>query len=253
MSTLRTYTLAAADGVALAIHEMGGETGRPLILLHGLMSSAQVNWIKYGTAQRLADAGFRCIMPDLRGHGDSAAPDDVAAYPKDILVRDAAGIISALGLVDYDLCGFSLGSRTSVKLVIDGATPRKLILAGMGLDGLIDWSRRRDYFIGVVDNADTLRRGDTGYMAAQFMRTTGMNPAVVRHVVDSFGDMQAERLAKIAMPTLILTGTEDRDNGAPETLAAALAQGSVAHVPGNHMNCVTKPDFGRAILSFLSA
>ncbi|HEX7821438.1 MAG TPA: alpha/beta hydrolase [Sphingobium sp.] len=251
MTGTRDYSLTAEDGVDLAIHELGEETGRPLVLIHGLMSSAHVNWIKYGTAQRLAAAGFRCIMPDLRGHGDSAAPDDAASYPHDILVRDNAGIIAALGLTDYDLCGFSLGARTAVKLAVDGASPRRLILSGMGLDGLVDWGQRRDYFTGVIDNADMLKRGDTGYMAVQFMRTTGINPEVVRHVVGSFGDLDPARLTGIAMPTLVLTGTEDRDNGAPETLAAALPRGSVADIPGNHMSCVTKPDFGRAILAFL--
>lgn len=253
MTDLTTRIVSAEDGAKLAIHELGPEDGRPLVLLHGLMSSAHVNWIKYGTAARLAEAGFRCIMPDLRGHGDSDAPADPAAYPRDILVRDNAGIIAALGLTDYDLCGFSLGARTSVKLVVDGARPRRLVIAGMGLDGLIDWATRRDYFIGVIDNADTLKRGDQGYMAVQFMRTTGIDPEVVRHVVTSFGDLDPARLAEITMPALALAGVEDRDNGAPGPLAEALPQGSVAEIPGNHMSCVTKPDFGRAIANFLSA
>ncbi len=252
MTDVRTYTLPAADGAALAIHEIGEERARPLVLIHGLMSSAQVNWIKYGTAKRLADAGFRCIMPDLRGHGDSAAPQDAAAYPRDILVQDNAGIIAALGLTDYDLCGFSLGARTSAKLVIDGAVPGKLILSGMGLDGLTNWGKRRNYFVGVIDNMDSLQRGEPGYMAAQFMKTTGIDREAARNVVESFADLDPARLAEIAMPTLVLTGTEDRDNGAPDTLAAALPQGTVAEIPGNHMSCVTKPDFGRAILSFLA-
>lgn len=253
MTDRRDYSLAAADGTHLAIHEMGAEDGRPLVLLHGLMSSAQVNWIKYGTAARLAEAGFRCIMPDLRGHGDSDAPIDASSYPTDILVRDNAGIIKALGLTDYDLCGFSLGARTSVKLVIDGATPRRLVVAGMGLDGLIDWARRRDHFTGIIDNADTLKRGDPGYMAVQFMRTTGINPQVARLIVTSFGDLDPARLADITMPALALAGVDDLDNGAAGPLAEALPQGQVAQIPGNHMSCVTKPEFGGAILSFLRA
>jgi len=253
MTERRDYRLTAADGAELAVHEMGDEDGRPLVLLHGLMSSAHVNWIKYGTAARLAEAGFRCIMPDLRGHGESDAPVDAAAYPMDILVRDNAGIIAQLGLTDYDLCGFSLGARTSVKLVIDGATPRRLVVAGMGLAGLIDWASRRDYFTGIIDNADRLKRGDPGYMAAQFMRTTGIDPQVARLIVTSFGDFDPARLADIAMPALVLTGTEDLDNGAAGPLAELLPQGSFAEIPGNHMSCVTKSDFGRAILSFLNA
>lgn len=253
MTDPTTRFIAAEDGVRLAVHELGPEDGRPLVLLHGLVSSAQVNWIKYGTAARLAEAGFRCIMPDLRGHGDSEAPSDAAAYPKDILVRDNAGIIRALGLVDYDLAGFSLGARTSVKLVVDGARPGRLILSGMGLDGLVDWGRRRDYFVDVVERIDTLKRGETGFMAAAFMKTTGIDPEVVRHVVESFGNLDPARLEAIAMPTRVICGTEDRDNGSPERLAETLPQGSYAEIPGNHMSCVTKPDFGRAINAFLTA
>ena len=40
-----------------------------MILLHGLFSSAQMNWMNWGQAQLLADAGFECLMPDLRAHG----------------------------------------------------------------------------------------------------------------------------------------------------------------------------------------
>ena len=133
---IRTYTLPGFDGAALAIHEMGDEHGRPLLLLHGLFSSAEVNWIKYGHAATLGDAGFRVIMPDLRAHGMSAAPHDPAAYPHGVLAKDMRAVIAALGLEDFDLGGFSLGARTTAALLADGVRPRRAILAGMGLEGL---------------------------------------------------------------------------------------------------------------------
>jgi hypothetical protein len=66
-----------------------GRAGRwpPLVLVHGLFSTAQINWVKYGHAARLADAGFRLFMPDLRAHGQSSAPHDPASYPEDVLVK----------------------------------------------------------------------------------------------------------------------------------------------------------------------
>ena len=119
-------------GARLAVHRMpavgGGE--RPVLLLHGLFSSAEVNWIKYGHAARLSDAGFEVIMPDLRAHGRSDAPHDSAAYPEDVLVRDALAVVEALGLCDYDLGGFSLGARTAVRAVLGGLRPRRLVLGG---------------------------------------------------------------------------------------------------------------------------
>ncbi|MGB7370305.1 alpha/beta fold hydrolase, partial [Erythrobacter sp.] len=41
------------DGTKLAIHRHG--EGRPVVLLHGLFSSAHMNWIKWGHHERLAD------------------------------------------------------------------------------------------------------------------------------------------------------------------------------------------------------
>src|SRR5512143_355927 len=107
---MEDHSIEGFGRTRLAVHRLGA--GRPVLLLHGLFSSAQVNWIKYGTAAQLAEAGFEAIMPDLRAHGESEAPHDPAAYPSGVLVKDALVLVEALGLEDYDVAGFSLGSRT---------------------------------------------------------------------------------------------------------------------------------------------
>ena len=108
----------ASDGVDLVYHEIG--EGRPIILLHGLFSDAQMNWIRFGHAERIASEGFRVIMPDLRAHGQSARPHGEQFYPKGILARDLRELIAHLGLDDFDLGGFSLGARTTVEGVGEG-------------------------------------------------------------------------------------------------------------------------------------
>ena len=55
------------------------------------------------------------------------------------------------------------------------------------------------------------------------------------------------------MPTLVVCGSEDDDNGSAEELAAALPNATFVEVPGTHMSSVTKPEFGEAIASFLAA
>jgi pimeloyl-ACP methyl ester carboxylesterase len=62
MTAASTHFWTASDGVELAFHEVG--EGRAVILLHGLFSDAQMNWIKFGHAERIAAAGFRVIKPD---------------------------------------------------------------------------------------------------------------------------------------------------------------------------------------------
>ena len=87
MNPVRDEHFAGFGGAQLALHRLGA--GRPVILLHGLFSSAEMNWIKFGHAQLIADAGFEALMPDLRAHGASAKPHDAASYPPDVLARDA--------------------------------------------------------------------------------------------------------------------------------------------------------------------
>ena len=59
MSEKRTDRISSFDGTELAIHRFGPGTDgvRPVLLLHGLFSSAQMNWIKFGHAQTLVPAG----------------------------------------------------------------------------------------------------------------------------------------------------------------------------------------------------
>lgn len=237
------------DGTRLALHRMG--SGRPLVMLHGLFSNAEMNWVKWGHAQLLADAGFECLMPDLRAHGLSEAPHDPAAYPDDVLAKDLAALIAHLGLADFDLCGFSLGARTSVRGVIAGLNPRKLVLGGMGLEGLAGWTGRGAFFIDAIDRFDAVKHGDPAFPAVSFMKAMKVDRVAARLLLQTFADTPPEALSAITMPTLIVNGDQDRDNGDPAALTAALPDAVQAIVPGTHMSCVTKPDLGLAIRDFL--
>lgn len=243
-------TVPSFDGAELAIHRKGA--GRPVVLLHGLFSSAQMNWIRFGHAQALADAGFEAIMPDLRAHGRSAAPHDPASYPRDALVRDLAAVIEALELSDYDLCGFSLGARTSARGVVAGLRPRRLVLGGMGLEGLSGWRGRADFFIDAIDRFGEVGQGDPAFMAVQFMKTMKIDRVAARLLLQSVEDTDRADLAKIAMPTLVVCGAEDQDNGSASALADALPSAVFEEVPGTHMSSVTDPALGRAIAAFLA-
>ena len=240
----------ASDGVRLAWRELG--EGRPAILVHGLFSDANVNWVKFGHAAALASRRFRVIMPDLRAHGLSAAPRDPAAYPPGILGRDLEELIAHLGLTDFDLGGFSLGARTTVQAVGEGMRPRRAILAGMGLEGLSGWLKRSQFFLDALDLHDSASRGDRHWLAIQFMKTMKVDRTAARLLLPSFSDAGPDWLAAFTMETMVLCGTEDDDNGSAANLAAALPNATLVEVPGTHMSSVTKPDFGQAIADFLA-
>ena len=250
-SSPNKQVFTASDGVTLAWYELG--EGRPVLLLHGFFSNAETNWLKFGHAQALAARGFRVIMPDLRGHGQSEAPHEARFYPPDVLARDGRELVAHLGLADYDLGGYSLGGRTAARMAILGARPRRLIVSGMGLRGMLDTGRRADHFREILTGLGTHKRGSPKWLAEMFLKTTGGDPKAMLALIDSFADSTEEELRAIAMPALILSGAEDQDNGPAEALAALLPQGRYVEVPGNHMSAVTKPELGRAMADFLAA
>lgn len=249
-SPLSSETVHSFDGVQLCVKRLGA--GRPVLLLHGLFSSAQMNWIRFGHAQALADAGFQAIMPDLRAHGASEAPHDPALWPHDVLVRDVQAVVTALGLVDFDFVGFSLGARTAARAVIAGLAPRRLVLAGMGLQGLAGWDARAAFFIDAIDRFDAVKHGDPAFMAVSFMKTMKVDRVAARLLLGSVDDTSRDDLASITMPTLVLCGAQDRDNGDPQALADALPAGRVEQVPGTHMSSVAESALGQGIVRFLS-
>ncbi|HEY0627005.1 MAG TPA: alpha/beta fold hydrolase [Allosphingosinicella sp.] len=240
------------DGVELAWHELGG--GRPAVLLHGLFSNADTNWLKFGHAQKLAERGFRVIMPDLRAHGASAAPHDAVSYPPDVLAQDGLALIRHLGLTDYDLGGYSLGARTSARMAIMGAKPRRLVISGMGLTGMLHTGRRAKHFQKILRGLGTHERGSPEWMAEAFLKTTGGgDPEALLLLLDSFVDSSEAELRGIAMETMVLMGAEDDDNGSGAALAELLPNGRYVEIPGNHMSAVVKPEFGNGIADFLGA
>ena len=242
---------AASDGVELAYHEMG--EGRAVVLLHGLFSSAEMNWIKFGHAERIASGGFRVIMPDLRAHGASGKPHDPACYPAGVLARDARELVAHLRLESFDLGGFSLGARTTVEAVGEGLKPGKTVLGGMGLEGLKGWLRRKQFFLDAIDEYDTAARGNPHWLAIQFMKTMKVDLVAARHLLNSFVDAEDRWLEAFGMPTLVICGSEDHDNGSGAKLAETLPNASFEEVPGTHMSSVTEAEFGDKIATFLAA
>jgi pimeloyl-ACP methyl ester carboxylesterase len=233
----------------MVFHQMGPADGRPVILIHGLFSNAQINWIKYGHAGKLAAEGRRVIMPDLRAHGESARSHNSADYTADILADDNLGLVAQLGLGpgDYDLGGYSLGARTTARMLSRGEKPGKAMLAGMGLEGLLDLADRADFFRGVLERAGTHVKFSPEWMAEAFLKTTGADAKALLLLLNSFPAVPRAALSTFDMPIMVLIGAQDHDNGSARALAEALPAATYVEVPGNHMSAVTMPDMGDAI------
>ena len=96
------------DGVGIE-YEVTGE-GRPVVLLHGFPDSGRL-WRHQVPA--LAEAGFKVIVPDLRGYGRSDKPADVDAYALHRLVADVSAVISAAGVERAHIVGHDWGASVA--------------------------------------------------------------------------------------------------------------------------------------------
>lgn len=239
----------APDGTAIALHRMG--QGRPLLLLHGLFSSAQMNWIRFGHAEKLAGAGYHVVMPDFRVHGESEAPQSEAAYPPDVLIQDMRALIAHLGWDDFDLGGFSLGARTVAKLLTHNIRPARAMLLGMGWEGLGGWGARLQFFFDAIDKRNEVKIGDPHFMAVSFMKSQKIDPIAARLLLASFGELDVDALTRVDVPIGVICGADDHDNGSAAELTRRLKNARYIEVPGEHMSSVTKGAMGDAMLDFL--
>lgn len=123
--------LAGAGGVRLAVREAGDPSGPPIVLLHG-WSASSAAW-----AAQLADpeltAHHRLVALDLRGHGESAAPDPAAGGYADpaVWAGDVAAVLERTGpavLVGWSYGGLVImdylrerGTRDVAGIVLVGA------------------------------------------------------------------------------------------------------------------------------------
>jgi pimeloyl-ACP methyl ester carboxylesterase len=123
----------------------------------------------------------------------------------------------------------------------------------MGLEGLSEWNRRQAFFHEAIAQFDLAQRGDPWWMAIQFMKTMKIDRVAAGHLLRTFEDAHPEWVQAFTMPTMVLCGTEDEDNGSAPKLADALPDGRYVAIPGTHMSSVTKPEFGRALAEFLAA
>lgn len=234
----------AGDGRELAFREVG--RGRALVLFHGFTGSGR-DWL--GSAAALAARGHRVILPDLRGHGASAAPPDAAAYPPDVLADDGLALLAHLGVDDYDLGGYSYGGRVVLRLLARGARPGRAIVAGQGLDAVQRTTSRTGTYhraLTALIDGEPVEPGSPAYWLLQ----GGGDPVALRHVLGTH--VPTPDLHRITTPTLVVVGTEDDGHATADALAGALPNGRFARVPGTHFSAMSSPELTTAMAEFLA-
>jgi pimeloyl-ACP methyl ester carboxylesterase len=114
-----------AAGIAFHALDWGDADAPPVLLLHGVTSSART-WWRIGPA--LAAAGFRVVSPDLPGHGETGQWLGHHRFRDN--AADLAAFVRAAGLERPDLrvIGHSWGAMTAAAMPAGGLVPATLVL-----------------------------------------------------------------------------------------------------------------------------
>jgi pimeloyl-ACP methyl ester carboxylesterase len=254
----RQTTVSSFDGTRIAVLvvdpvDADADT-QTVILVHGFVVNAEINWGRPGIVNDLTAAGLRVLAPDLRAHGTSEAPLDAKRYRNHALARDVMAVASAFDVAAYHLVGYSLGAITAAHVAgtLGDSRVRSLVLGGMG-DCLLDpaWSRPpalRDALLG-TSSPDTWDSDTRGFM--DFIERLGANREPLGLVQGGHDHLRAEHRSWSA-PTMVLCGADDTVNGSPSELASALSNAVSQIVPGDHLSALQSVDFRQALVSWLS-
>ncbi len=122
----RTRTVDS-HGLRIAVHEWGEADAPPIAAAHGGFDFART-YSRF--APVLADAGWRVVTWDQRGHGDS---DRASLYSWDADLRDAVAVVNSISDAPMPVMGHSKGA--GVMMQFAAALPHR-VTAMVSLDGV---------------------------------------------------------------------------------------------------------------------
>jgi pimeloyl-ACP methyl ester carboxylesterase len=103
-----------ANGVKIVYSVQG--KGVPVVLIHGWMSSAWMNWDLPGITALLAK-DYQVITLDVRGHGRSDKPTKEEAYGPE-LAEDIARLLDHLKIKKAHIVGYSMGGMITARFIV---------------------------------------------------------------------------------------------------------------------------------------
>jgi pimeloyl-ACP methyl ester carboxylesterase len=249
-SQMKTY--ASFDATTISYHDLGN--GPVVILLHGFSGNADLNWFQPQIAQKISAAGYRVIAPDLRGHG--ASPYDAAPehWPADAIARDQIALTAHLGEAPYATVGYSMGAISALRFHLLSRHTGRLLLGGIG-DSVADEANtdRNTAFRAAIE--DAIAGKDTPAAKAILARAKATGGTLQGYLgaLSARTYTPADLLATFEVPTLVLTGDQDLDNGSGPALAERIPGARYTQLTGTHLTAVIDPAFPAAMIADLNA
>jgi pimeloyl-ACP methyl ester carboxylesterase len=220
----------SVDGLRLYVEEHGD--GEPLLLIHGLGSSAR-DWqaqVPYFAHRH------RVMACDLRGHGRSDKPPGPYAIPQ--FARDVAVLLRKQDAAPAHVVGLSMGGMVALELAASAPVLlRSLVVVNSAVDVRLDsWADVWFYVtrrlavqalgmrrVGEMIGARLFPKSEQETLRRTFVERWAQNDkaAYVASIDAIMGWSIASRLPRIAVPTLFVSSEHDYTPVAAKNLAAA--------------------------------
>lgn len=269
-----TERVEASDGVQLCVESHGAPDAAPILFSCGF-STTRENFRPQ--VEPLVAAGFRVLLWDYRGHGDSDAPADPAAYSFDQVLDDMGRVLDHFSpAAPVVLAGFSFGGAASLHFALRRPERvRALVLLDTG-PGFKNPDAQQKWLAQVeriAVNVET--KGLASFVESRAAATAiGRRPelpaaqraaraiaAMKPHGVANFGRRVSgpvpgciDELPQVSHPALVVVGEEDEAYlRAADVMAARIPKAQKVVIPrAGHVTTIEEPEaVNEAILGFL--
>jgi 3-oxoadipate enol-lactonase len=256
-------TLYAPGRGELFLRDTGGD-GPPVMLLHGWMTSADLNW--WGAYEALVNAGYRVLAIDHRGHGRGLR--SLQPFRLSDCAADAAAALELLGAAPATVVGYSMGGAIAQLVAHDHAE----VVSGLVLSGTAhDWQDPKERWfwrsmgllcvtLALVPNwlwRHGLRRlgfrdAELGsWIASELLRASARDIADAGREIGRFDSRSW--IGSLPMPAAVVVTTKDTVVSPRKQRSLAAALGArVLEAPIGHLE-VTKPRYVPALLQAVEA
>jgi len=220
-----------ANGVKIWYFVQG--KGEPVVLIHGWISSARINWELPGTSGLLAQ-DYEVIALDMRGHGRSDKPMKEEAYGPE-LVEDIVRLLDHLKIKEAHIVGYSMGGIVAANFI--AKHPDRVLSGTLGGMGWLKPGSAAQWGFAQIGKNDPNARA---------VAICGRSLARLA--------LTENELKAIRVPVTVLVGEKDDliKKLYVEPLGKVRKDWSVVEIKGaNHITCILEPQFQKEIAVWL--
>lgn len=263
------------NGINISYEEVG--EGTPLIFVHEFAGDSQ----SWHLQVRCFARRYRTITFNARGYPPSDVPDEPGAYSQDLAVNDIKGLLDILRIPKAHICGLSMGGYATLHF---GLTyPERALSLTVAGCGYGSGSHGEEFRKELMQVAQVLEKEGIAKFAEQYSRGASRiqflrkdpkgwqeffkqlsGQSAKGHALTMLGVQMVrpsvyeleERLKKLEVPTLLITGDEDDPCLEPALfMKRKIPSAGLLVIPNSgHTINVEEPQlFNQALLDFLTA